>query len=85
MKMYRGEYNLEQPKFPKGSLAECKPADGPVDINEPDIAYSKEDDEAIDQFHREKVSTSWHSVRLCSVTVCWKLTSALLYRWVPAQ
>ena len=70
MKIYRGEYDLEHPKFPKGSPAECGPADGPVDISEPDIAYSKEDDEAIDQFHREKVSTAWHSVRLCCITVC---------------
>ncbi|KAF8335164.1 GMC oxidoreductase-domain-containing protein [Amanita rubescens] len=67
MKTYRGEYNLEHPKFPKGSLAECRPTDGPVDINEPDIAYSKEDDEAIDQFHREKVSTSWHSIGTCAM------------------
>lgn len=60
--MYRGEYISGHPKFPEGSLAKCSLAEGPVDINEPDIVYSKEDDEAIDQYHRENVTTTWHSV-----------------------
>jgi alcohol oxidase len=62
MRMYRGEYSPGHPKFPKGSPAECRPAEGPVDISEPNIVYSKEDDEAIDQYHRENVATAWHSV-----------------------
>jgi alcohol oxidase len=64
MKMYRGEHASGHPKFPQGSAAECKDAAGPVDIDSPDIAYSKDDDEAIDQFHKNIVSTSFHSVRV---------------------
>jgi alcohol oxidase len=62
MKSYRGDNALSHPKFPAGSVAEAKYFEGPVDIDCPDIAYSKEDDEAIDQFHRETVSTIGHSV-----------------------
>jgi alcohol oxidase len=62
MRMYRGEYSAGHPKFRKGSPAECRPAEGPVGIDEPNIVYSKEDDEAIDQYHKENVATAWHSV-----------------------
>ena len=62
MRMYRGEYIPGHPKFLEGSLAKCGLVEGPVDINEPDIVYSKEDDAAIDQYHREYLTTSWHSV-----------------------
>ncbi len=64
MRIYRGEYSSRHPKFPTGSLAECGPAKGPVDIDAPNIVYSKEDDEVIDRFNREILLTSWHSVRL---------------------
>ena len=62
MKLYRGEYSPSHPKFPEGSVAECKSAERPVNIDAPDIAYSKEDDEAIDEYHRATVGTTWHSV-----------------------
>ena len=65
MRMYRGEYEVKHPKFPKGSFAKCGPADKPVGINAPNIVYSKADDEALDLYHRENVLTSWHSVSLC--------------------
>lgn len=64
MRIYRGEYSSKHPKFSSGSPAECGPAKGPVDINAPNFVYSKEDDEVIDRFNREILSTSWHSVRL---------------------
>jgi len=67
MRMYRGEYIPGHPKFPEGSLAKCGLAEGPVDINEPDIVYSKEDDEAINQYHREYVTTTWHSMGTCAM------------------
>jgi alcohol oxidase len=53
MRMFRGEYKLKHPRLPKGSLVECGPADKPVGINAPNIVYSRADDEAIDQYHRE--------------------------------
>lgn len=62
MKSYRGEYPSSHPKFPIGTVAEAKCSEGPVVIDCPDIAYSNEDDEAIDQFHRETASTAFHSV-----------------------
>lgn len=62
MKSYRGEYASAHPKFPAGSAAEAKYLEGPVVIDATDIAYSKEDDEAIDLYHRGIVGTSYHSV-----------------------
>ncbi|KAF8338384.1 GMC oxidoreductase-domain-containing protein [Amanita rubescens] len=67
MRIYRGEYSSRHPKFPTGSLAECGPAKGPVDINAPNIVYSKEDDKAIDRFNREIILTSWHSMGTCAM------------------
>ncbi|KAM6500141.1 GMC oxidoreductase domain containing protein [Amanita muscaria] len=67
MKMYRGEHASGHPKFSQGSAAECKVADGPVDIDTPDIAYSNDDDEAIDQYHKEIVATTFHSMGTCAM------------------
>ncbi|KAJ7261758.1 alcohol oxidase-like protein [Mycena haematopus] len=64
---YRGEFAPEHPQFAAGSAAVCGPADGPVPISAPDIVYSAEDDEAIDQFHRAAVSTTWHSLGTCAM------------------
>ena len=62
MKVYRGEYSLGHPNFPAGSAAEAKYSEGPVAVDCPDIAYTKDDDEAIDKFHRATASTTFHSV-----------------------
>jgi len=43
---------IAHPDFPSGSSATPK-ASGSVDINTPDIVYTKDDDAAIDKFHRE--------------------------------
>lgn len=63
MPLYRGELQLKHPVFPAGSAAECKETNGPVPINAPDIVYTKEDDKAIDDFHRKTseafLSTRW--------------------------
>ncbi|KAF8622855.1 hypothetical protein AX15_006699 [Amanita polypyramis BW_CC] len=67
MKLYRGEYSPGHPRFPEGSTARCKPAEGPVDVDAPDIAYSKEDNDAIDEFHRERVGTVCHSLGTCAM------------------
>ena len=69
MKSYRGDYASAHPKFPAGSVAEAKYSEGPVNIGCPDIVYSKEDDEAIDQFHRETVSTTGHSVCIVCIII----------------
>ncbi|OTB02074.1 putative alcohol oxidase [Hypoxylon sp. CI-4A] len=62
--MYRGEVAERHPKFPAGSKAVCSddwtpPAAG-VQIQ--DIEYSVEDDAAIEQFLRENIQTTWHSL-----------------------
>lgn len=78
-KYYRGELGLVHPTFPPESEAITKVVDGPVTIDTPDITYTSEDDQAIDDFHRQhgeflldvfrtiidwrKVNTDWHSVR----------------------
>lgn len=65
-KYYRGELAAGHPKFPEGSAAAC------VELSEPlkdvkDIVYSKEDDAAIEQWLRENVNTTWHSMATCKM------------------
>ncbi|KAJ4211768.1 hypothetical protein NW757_014804 [Fusarium falciforme] len=59
--MYRGEVAAGHPRFPAGSAVAC------VDLDEPlrdvqDLQYSAEDDKAIEQWIRENVGTTWHSI-----------------------
>ncbi|KAJ4124103.1 Alcohol oxidase [Fusarium oxysporum f. sp. narcissi] len=59
--MYRGEVTLGHPRFPDGSAAACVETDAPLsDVQ--DLQYSSEDDKAIEQWLREKISTTWHSL-----------------------
>ncbi|KAG2357291.1 alcohol oxidase-like protein [Suillus spraguei] len=67
MASYRGEVAAGHPDFPEGSAAACREASGPVDLNAPDIIYTAEDDEAINQFHRDIVQTAWHSLGTCAM------------------
>ena len=72
---YRGELELGHPKFAKGSKAAL--LDGPVvkggfkDVDArkelPDIEYNKEDDEAIEDWIRENLNTTWHSMGTCKM------------------
>ena len=52
MPAYRGEAAFCQPLFAADSPAACQETDGPVPIGAPDIVYSTEDDQAIEEFHR---------------------------------
>jgi alcohol oxidase len=52
MEFYRGEVQVEHPTFAEGSQAATHATGTPVDISAPKIFYSKEDDDAIDEFHR---------------------------------
>ncbi|KAF8135622.1 hypothetical protein EV363DRAFT_1551232 [Boletus edulis] len=67
MPYYRGELQLQHPVFPAGSAAECKETDGPVPIDAPDIGYTKEDNKAIDDFHRAAVTSARHSLGTCAM------------------
>ncbi|KAL5117583.1 hypothetical protein ACEQ8H_004476 [Pleosporales sp. CAS-2024a] len=65
-KYYRGELAAGHPKFPEGSAAAV------VELSEPlkdvkDVVYSKEDDAAIEQWLRENVNTTWHSMATCKM------------------
>ena len=53
MKYYRGEVVSAHPNFPAGSLAATQSSASPVEISAPNITYTKDDDNAIDKFHRE--------------------------------
>lgn len=60
--MYRGEFVPEHPKFPEGSEAVAKLADGPVPMNTPKIKYTKEDDKAIEEYVKQySESLIWKS------------------------
>ena len=52
MEYYRGEYQIRHPTFAEGSQAAIQLAGTPVEISASEIVYSKEDDDAIDEFHR---------------------------------
>jgi alcohol oxidase len=56
MKFYRGDLQIEHPNFAEGSQAATQKADTPVEISVSEIVYSKEDDNAIDEYHRRKGS-----------------------------
>lgn len=79
MPSFRGEYAGLHPKFPKGSAAGCVRLEGPPSIDLEDLAYTHEDNVAIEEFVRGGASTTWHSVSiLASVTIvtnnqhdCW--------------
>lgn len=53
IKYYRGEFKQGHPKFAEHSQAACKLGEGPNAISAPDIQYSAEDEDAIDDFHRQ--------------------------------
>jgi alcohol oxidase len=66
--MYRGEVVETHPKFPSSSKAAVSlPPQKPVPIDAPDFEYSAEDDKIIDEFIRQNVSTTWHSMSTCAM------------------
>ncbi|KAH7908609.1 GMC oxidoreductase-domain-containing protein [Hygrophoropsis aurantiaca] len=67
MGLFRGEYAPNHPPFPEHSAARCGEASGPVNISDPDIVYSEEDDKVLDNYHRNFVQTSWHSLGTCAM------------------
>ena len=52
MEFYRGDLQDGHPTFAEGSQAMTQVAGTPVEISAPKIVYSKDDDDAIDEFHR---------------------------------
>jgi choline dehydrogenase-like flavoprotein len=72
MPSFRGELDIGHPAFPSGSAAALTTiaADAPpVDPDTvSDIAYTREDDAAIEAFVRANLNTTWHSMSTCK---CW--------------
>ena len=56
MEFYRGEVTQKHPTFAEGSQAAAQLAGTPTEISASEIVYSKEDDDAIDEFHRRRGS-----------------------------
>lgn len=67
MKTYRGEVAASHPAFAVESEARLKEHDQDTVGDRPEIRYSAEDDAAIDQFLREHVATTWHSISTCKM------------------
>ncbi|KAI1131378.1 GMC oxidoreductase [Nemania abortiva] len=66
--MYRGELAASHPPFPASSDAACIAFDEARDTaNLKDLEYTAEDDKILEQFLREAVNTTWHSVGTCKM------------------
>jgi alcohol oxidase len=65
MKTYRGEVEILHPKFAPGSNAALVRLEDSSTGDISDIKYTAEDDEAIKQWAREQVGTTWHSMGTC--------------------
>jgi alcohol oxidase len=62
---YAGELELGHPKFKEGSAAALSAGKQSGEIK--DIDYSKEDDEAIEDWIRGNLNTTWHSLGTCAM------------------
>ncbi|KAI0537446.1 GMC oxidoreductase [Xylaria digitata] len=61
--LYRGELPAFHPPFPAYSKAACTTLDADQDTTAlKDLEYSAEDDKVIEQFIREGINTTWHSL-----------------------
>jgi alcohol oxidase len=65
--LYRGELAAGHPRFPANSAAAVQESITAPLQNVQDLVYTKEDDEAIEQWLRENVNTTWHSLGTCKM------------------
>lgn len=75
MPLYCGEYLPKHPQFSAGSEARCSADAEPVPMDAAPLQYTAEDDEAIDEYSRSAVQTSWHSV--CSMLFASTITDLI--------
>ncbi|KAF3017844.1 hypothetical protein E8E14_011937 [Neopestalotiopsis sp. 37M] len=66
MENFRGELAVGHPRFPEGSKAAVADTAAPLQ-NVQNIVYTPEDDAAIEQWLRENVNTTWHSLGTCKM------------------
>jgi choline dehydrogenase-like flavoprotein len=64
--MYRGEIDAGHPVWPAGSKAASVDTNSKLGDVE-SIAYSAEDDKAIEQYIRSNIATTWHSLGTCKM------------------
>ncbi|KAI0530165.1 alcohol oxidase-like protein [Xylaria digitata] len=67
MDMYRGELAVYHPPFPKSLEAACVELDSPLGADITDINYTAADDDIIDQWLRNNIGTTWHSLGTCKM------------------
>lgn len=68
--MFRGEVAVGHPKFSpesKAALVEDTSATGWNVAEVQDLEYTAEDDKAIEQYLRENIQTTWHSLGSCKM------------------
>ncbi|KAF3068910.1 Alcohol oxidase [Daldinia childiae] len=65
--VYRGEVPRGHPAFAADSKAACIETEEPLPAPLANIEYTPEDDAVIDQFLRENVQTTWHSLGTCKL------------------
>lgn len=68
--MFRGEIALGHPRFSpqsKAALVEDTSTSGVDSTSIQDLEYTAEDDKAIEQFLRENIQTTWHSLGSCKM------------------
>ncbi|KAL1950095.1 hypothetical protein VTO73DRAFT_5217 [Trametes versicolor] len=64
---YRGEVEGRHPVFHPSSKAAVGARDGPVPVLSPDLEYSAEDDRVLEDYIRQVVATTWHSIGTCAM------------------
>lgn len=67
MDTYRGEVGAAHPPFSAGSKAACIELDNGPLTDVQDIEYTAEDDAILEQWLRENVGTTWHSLGTCKM------------------
>ncbi|CDO68836.1 Alcohol oxidase [Trametes cinnabarina] len=67
MPSYRGEVAVRHPAFNAIGEAAAGDKQGPVPALAPDINYSPEDEQAIEDYIRQAVATAWHSMGTCGM------------------
>lgn len=68
MPSYRGEIPALHPKFSATSAARAREIDeNELSIPTEDLIYTEEDDKAVEQWVRENIATTWHSIGTLSM------------------
>ncbi|KAH9920880.1 alcohol oxidase-like protein [Epithele typhae] len=67
MPCYRGELVGAHPVFAPAATPRAQAHDGPVPMDAPDLAYSAEDDRAVEEWVRATVMSAWHSMGTCAM------------------